>query len=268
MLSISPAPRPFRKSCATRWRSGSPRSRMQAPSRAQPDGAYRQFVNLIVHNSIRRYARRRARRRPTNATPTPTNSSRSQFSKPLWSRVARSRWRPISCAAAPRRGDFRFSTVRLDLRENTTRTTSALCDLCGRRARARPERILRSGAPGSTNKSRRRRSARGTRKLFERDARHYRNVRVGRRTAKQARPRGLRQFHPLDDAQRRDVLAPMCSPGSRARAPELEGRLLHAADRAVVRTIPTFRMRRRSCANCCRYRSSSAAPSARAICKR
>ena len=83
---------------------------------------------------------------------------------------------------------FRFSTVRLDLRENTTRTTNALSDLWRATRENEPPsvelravaRLARGAAADPAAQHR------GARALFLGDPRHDRNVRARRRIAEQA----------------------------------------------------------------------------------
>ena len=136
---------------------------------------------------------------------------------------------------------FRFSTVRLDLRENTTRTTEALQALwwasTGHGEGEPPEPntpewrswLLRELARPLTDE-------RVMGSLPAEAARDHRHVPPGGGAQARARPGGVRQLHPVDDA-----LGGRCA--RRLSARQGRGRLsrrhgegnLPAADRAAVR---------------------------------
>ena len=117
--------------------------------------------------------------------------------------------RAATCGGQRRRGSRRAGGPRSD----------AVASLAARRARAPRARAceVRDGLPAEAEET-------------------PRNVRAGRRDASGARPRGLRQLHPVDDAFRRRCARRLCArQGSRAVRRCRRDRDLPAADRAAVR---------------------------------
>ena len=150
---------------------------------------------------------------------------------------------------------FRFSTVRLDVRENTTKLNAALADLWrtgggDRRCRLSPARRpgepgWRRSWPGRSRRARRRRALGGVRG----DVRH---VPAGPPAARGDRPRGVRHLRAQHDAER-ERRAGRLSAGQDRRALRRHGRASRAAPSRSCRCSRRSRIcsaRRPSCGSC------------------
>ncbi|MGA3062507.1 MAG: phosphoenolpyruvate carboxylase, partial [Methylocystis sp.] len=131
MLSISPRaaliPQMLRDALEQRLGTLKDASSIRARNQMEP---YRQFVNLIVYkldHTLRATKGEPSDQRYANADELIGDLKVLEASlvEGGSERLATDLVRPLRRAVEI----FRFSTVRLDLRENTTRTTSALCDL-------------------------------------------------------------------------------------------------------------------------------------------
>ncbi|MGC1863640.1 MAG: phosphoenolpyruvate carboxylase, partial [Methylocystis sp.] len=131
MLSISPRaaliPQMLRDALEQRLGALKDASSIRARNQMEP---YRQFVNLIVYKldqTLRATKGEPSDQRYANADELigDLNVLEGALVEGGSERLATDLVRPLRRAVEI----FRFSTVRLDLRENTTRTTSALCDL-------------------------------------------------------------------------------------------------------------------------------------------
>ncbi len=136
---------------------------------------------------------------------------------------------------------FRFSTVRLDLRENTTRTTEALQEIwrmtAGRERRRHAG--ARLGGVEGLDHGRACAAARSrprARRVVARGRGDAVDVPPRAGDAGATRPRGLRQLHPVDDALGRRRARRLCARQGGRRLPRCRRhRDLPAADRALVR---------------------------------
>jgi phosphoenolpyruvate carboxylase len=168
---------------------------------------------------------------------------------------------------------FRFSTVRLDLRENTTRTTDTLHALWRQRNGDGEPPALGSAAwrqwldAELAPAARSRAVLRGSARRRPRDARH---LRPRGRDARGPRPRGVRRLRAVDDplggGRARRVPAGQGGGGVPRRRRHGD---LPAADRAPVRDHRRpARPPRRSCGRCSGRRWCAARPAGRAGCRR